>query len=344
MTRVTPGRTLAVIAARGGSKGIPQQESDRPVRQAIDRLDRHAGGRRARRRCRRGVFRQRRKSSPPRRPPARSASGARRISPATSHHRSRHGFMRWSNSTAGLARLDGLSPCRQRRRSGNPATSNRRSRPSSGKSSTACSRSARSRTISTGASAPTARSRSITTSATGAMRQQIEKRYLENGSFYVLVPSLAARTEEPARRQDRYASDGAPQDVPDRSPRRHQALCGHHAQLRLCIVPTVFSLHGRIAVVTGASRGIGAAIARGLARRARRVFGLSRSGAPRLRGVEPRSNATSPTMPAVARGVRSILRSAATGSTCWSMPPGISLPASLAEASSTGSARPSRST
>jgi NAD(P)-dependent dehydrogenase (short-subunit alcohol dehydrogenase family) len=40
-----------------------------------------------------------------------------------------------------------------------------------------------------------------------------------------------------------------------------------------------FSLQGRVAVVTGASRGIGAAIAAGLAGAGAKVFGLSRSGA-----------------------------------------------------------------
>jgi NAD(P)-dependent dehydrogenase (short-subunit alcohol dehydrogenase family) len=39
-----------------------------------------------------------------------------------------------------------------------------------------------------------------------------------------------------------------------------------------------FSLQGRLAIVTGASRGIGAAIATGLAEAGARVFGLSRSG------------------------------------------------------------------
>jgi NAD(P)-dependent dehydrogenase (short-subunit alcohol dehydrogenase family) len=39
-----------------------------------------------------------------------------------------------------------------------------------------------------------------------------------------------------------------------------------------------FSLQGRVAIVTGASRGIGAAIAAGLAEAGAKVFGLSRSG------------------------------------------------------------------
>jgi NAD(P)-dependent dehydrogenase (short-subunit alcohol dehydrogenase family) len=42
--------------------------------------------------------------------------------------------------------------------------------------------------------------------------------------------------------------------------------------------PALFSLEGRTAVVTGASRGIGAAIASGLAAAGAKVFGLSRSG------------------------------------------------------------------
>jgi gluconate 5-dehydrogenase len=42
--------------------------------------------------------------------------------------------------------------------------------------------------------------------------------------------------------------------------------------------PTTFSLDGRIAVVTGASRGIGAAIAAGFTGAGAKVFGLSRSG------------------------------------------------------------------
>src|ERR1700733_15195852 len=47
-----------------------------------------------------------------------------------------------------------------------------------------------------------------------------------------------------------------------------------------------FSLQGRVAVVTGASRGIGAAIAAGLADAGAKVFGLSRSGTS-PDGVEP---------------------------------------------------------
>ena len=42
--------------------------------------------------------------------------------------------------------------------------------------------------------------------------------------------------------------------------------------------PSPFSLDGKIAVVTGASRGIGAAIASGLQAHGARVFGISRSG------------------------------------------------------------------
>ena len=42
--------------------------------------------------------------------------------------------------------------------------------------------------------------------------------------------------------------------------------------------PSPFSLDGKIAVVTGASRGIGAAIAGGLQTHGARVFGISRSG------------------------------------------------------------------
>jgi NAD(P)-dependent dehydrogenase (short-subunit alcohol dehydrogenase family) len=42
--------------------------------------------------------------------------------------------------------------------------------------------------------------------------------------------------------------------------------------------PDRFSLQGRIAIVTGASRGIGAAIAAGMAEAGAKVFGLSRSG------------------------------------------------------------------
>jgi NAD(P)-dependent dehydrogenase (short-subunit alcohol dehydrogenase family) len=50
--------------------------------------------------------------------------------------------------------------------------------------------------------------------------------------------------------------------------------------------PDRFSLHGRRAIVTGASRGIGAAIAAGLVEAGAEVFGLSRTGtAPD--GVEP---------------------------------------------------------
>ena len=50
--------------------------------------------------------------------------------------------------------------------------------------------------------------------------------------------------------------------------------------------PSPFSLDGKIAVVTGASRGIGAAIASGLQAHGARVFGISRSGtAPE--GVAP---------------------------------------------------------
>jgi NAD(P)-dependent dehydrogenase (short-subunit alcohol dehydrogenase family) len=47
-----------------------------------------------------------------------------------------------------------------------------------------------------------------------------------------------------------------------------------------------FSLQGRLAIVTGASRGIGAAIAAGLAEAGAKVFGLSRSGTA-LTDVEP---------------------------------------------------------
>ena len=42
--------------------------------------------------------------------------------------------------------------------------------------------------------------------------------------------------------------------------------------------PAAFSLAGKTAVVTGASRGIGAAIASGLQASGAKVFGLSRSG------------------------------------------------------------------
>ena len=42
--------------------------------------------------------------------------------------------------------------------------------------------------------------------------------------------------------------------------------------------PAAFSLEGKTAVVTGASRGIGAAIAGGLQASGAKVFGLSRSG------------------------------------------------------------------
>ena len=42
--------------------------------------------------------------------------------------------------------------------------------------------------------------------------------------------------------------------------------------------PSHFSLAGKTAVVTGASRGIGAAIASGLQASGAKVFGLSRSG------------------------------------------------------------------
>jgi NAD(P)-dependent dehydrogenase (short-subunit alcohol dehydrogenase family) len=42
--------------------------------------------------------------------------------------------------------------------------------------------------------------------------------------------------------------------------------------------PDRFSLSGRRAIVTGASRGIGAAISAGLADAGAEVFGLSRSG------------------------------------------------------------------
>lgn len=42
--------------------------------------------------------------------------------------------------------------------------------------------------------------------------------------------------------------------------------------------PAAFSLQGKIAIVTGASRGIGAAIASGFATAGAKVFGLSRSG------------------------------------------------------------------
>ena len=61
------------------------------------------------------------------------------------------------------------------------------------------------------------------------MRQQIEKRYLENGSFYVFDPVTAARAEQSSRRQDRFSRDGSSQDVPDRSSRRRQAVRRHHA-------------------------------------------------------------------------------------------------------------------
>ena len=42
--------------------------------------------------------------------------------------------------------------------------------------------------------------------------------------------------------------------------------------------PTMFSVQGKVAVVTGASRGIGAAIAAGFSGAGAKVFGLSRSG------------------------------------------------------------------
>ncbi|MCS6761554.1 MAG: SDR family oxidoreductase [Candidatus Devosia symbiotica] len=50
-------------------------------------------------------------------------------------------------------------------------------------------------------------------------------------------------------------------------------------------VNTPFSLHGRLAIVTGASRGIGNAIAQGLAAAGAQVHGLSRSGQGGSRGV-----------------------------------------------------------
>lgn len=57
------------------------------------------------------------------------------------------------------------------------------------------------------------------------------------------------------------------------------------------ILDHLFSLSGRVAVVTGASRGIGAALAEGLAAAGARVIGLGRSAAPErpLAGVQYRS-------------------------------------------------------
>ena len=184
--RTNAGRDRGARRLQGNSA----QEPDRSVRQAADRLDRHAGGRRARRRCRRGLFRQR--PDPGRRGSRRRGRrpASRMTSPATSPRRNRRGCTRWSSSMASLARSDGSSRCRRHRRSANPATSNRRLRPSSGKNSTACSRSARSRIISTGASAPDGPEPINYDFRNRRMRQQIEKRYLENGSFYVLIPSL----------------------------------------------------------------------------------------------------------------------------------------------------------
>ena len=61
------------------------------------------------------------------------------------------------------------------------------------------------------------------------MRQQIEKALFGERLVLRTRSLAAARAEQPARRQDRNASDGAAQNVPDRSPGRHQALCSHHA-------------------------------------------------------------------------------------------------------------------
>ncbi len=48
----------------------------------------------------------------------------------------------------------------------------------------------------------------------------------------------------------------------------------------MSLIETLFGLSGRVAVVTGASRGIGAALAQGLAGAGARVVGLGRSKAP----------------------------------------------------------------
>ena len=91
---------------------------------------------------------------------------------------------------ASSARSGGSSHCRQPRRSANPATSNRRSRRSSGEELDSL--------LSVcevedyfnwriGADGPEPINYDF---RNRRMRQQIEKRYLENGSFYVLIPSL----------------------------------------------------------------------------------------------------------------------------------------------------------